>query len=542
MKQNWPALVTAAAVSLAAAAAPACTSLVCSPGATADGSTIVTYTCDGEFHPILQRIAAADHAPGAVQEVRHWNGELLGEIAYPPHTWAVMHLMNERQVTIAETTTGGREELINPDGALHYWQLMRLALQRAATARECVEVMGCLVAQYGYRSSGESYCIGDPREAWIMEMVGPGPGGAGAHWVALRVPDGHISAFANHGRIGTFSADDPATCLCSPGVAEFAAERGWYDPAQGPFNWREAFHPTTAVQLRYTATRVWSLLRRAAPSQEFSFDYHRGVPGAEPYPLFIRPDRKLTVADVFALMRDHYEGTDLDLTRGIDAGPFGYPLRHRPMGFAVDGVDYTWERPISTQQTGFSMVTQSRAWLPDPVGGVTWYGLDDTDFTCYVPLYCGLTDIPRSYRTGSLQQFSWDSAWWVFNFVSNYTALRYSDMIRDVRAAQAELEGHLLDLQPAVEQTAAALCASNPDLARRYLTDYSLQHAEDVVRQWRELGEHLLTKYNDGYVKDADGRPQEAGYPDEWLREVIRRRPQQFRLPDRATAAEPVDY
>jgi len=529
-------------VALPAPPAPACTNLVCSPGAMADGSTVVTYTCDGEFHPILRRIPAADHAPGAMQEIRHWNGELRGEIPYPAHTWAVVNLMNEHQVSIAETTTGGREELIDPDGMLHYWQLMRLALQRAATARECVEVMGELVGAHGYRSSGESFCIGDPHEAWIMEMVGRGPGGQGAHWVALRVPDGHIGAFANGGRIGTFPTDDPENCLFSPGMAEFAAARGWYDPARGPFSWREAFHPADAQKLRYTATRVWSLFRRAAPSQDFPDAYHRGDPDAEPYPLFIRPDRPLTLRDVFALMRDHYEGTPYDMTRGPDAGPYGYPVRHRPMGFEVDGAQYTWERPISTQQTGFSMVCQSRAGLPDAVGGVTWYGLDDTDFTCYVPLYCGIDELPPSYTTGSLQRFGWDSAWWVFNFVSNYAGLRYADMIVDIRAAQDALEGHLLTLQPAVERTAATLWDEDPDLARRYLTDHSVMHAERVAARWRELAEALVTRYNDGYVKDAEGRPQEQGYPAAWLREVVERRPGQYRLPDSVRLEEPTDY
>lgn len=521
----------------------ACTNLVCSPGATTDGSTIVTYTCDGEFHPILRRIPAEDHAPGAIQTVRHWNGEVLGEIPYPAHTWAVLNLMNERQVTISETTTGGREELINPQGMLHYWRLQRLALQRAATARECVEVMGHLVTEYGYRSSGESYCIGDPNEAWIMEMVGPGSGGKGAYWVALRVPDGHISAFANLGRIGTFPTDDPDNCLYSEGMAEFAAEHGWYDPASGPFNWREAFHPATVQQRRYTATRVWSLFRRAAPSRQFSDDYHRGVPGAEPYPLFIKPDEKLSLENVFALMRDHYEGTDYDMTRGIDAGPYGNPSRWRPMGFEVDGAQHTWERPISTQQTGFSTVTQSRRGLPDPIGGITWYGLDDTNMTCYTPLYCGITEIPPSYARGGLQSFSWDSAWWVFNFVSNYTALKYNVMIADVRTTQDEIESYLRDLQPAVDQTAATLYERDPELAIRYMTDYSLSHAEDIVRQWRDLGEELLTRYNDGYIKDADGRPQETGYPEPWLRTVVGARPHQFRLPANDDAvAEPEDY
>ncbi len=521
----------------------ACTNLIVSPGATVDGSVFVTYTCDGEYHPHLSRIPAADHEPGEMQEVTHWNNKALGEIPYPPHTYAVVNLMNDHQVSVAETTTGGRAELINSDGMLHYWQLMRLSLQRAATARQCVEIMGDLVEEYGYRSSGESFCIGDPHEAWIMEMTGPGKGGHGAFWVALRLPDGTISAFANGGRIGTFPRDDSDNCLYTEQMIDYAAEKGWYDPAEGEFNWREAFHPLTAQQKRYTATRVWSIFRRAAPSLDLSPDYHRGIAGAEPYPLWIKPDHKLTTAEVFALMRDHYEGTPYDMTKGVDAGPGGNPRHLRPMGFEVDGVKYTWERPISTQQTGFSMVCQSRAWLPDMVGGVTWYGLDDTNFTCYTPLYCGIDALPPSYTTGSLRKFSWDSAWWVFNFVSNFSGLRYDRMIQDVRAVQAEIENHYLDLQPAVEKTAAALLEDDPELAQEYLTDYCVLHAEDVVRKWRDLGEHLVTRYNDGYIQDDDGRPHEVGYPESWLREVLKLRPDQFRLPqDQDKLKEPTEY
>lgn len=521
----------------------ACTNLVCSPGATTDGSVFVTYTCDGEFHPTLERLPAADHQPGAMQNITNWSGQVMGQIPYPAHTWAVVSLQNEKQVSIAETTTTGRPELTNPDGLLHYWQLMRLALQRAATARECVEVMGRLVADHGYRSTGESYCIGDAHEAWVMEMVGPGKGGDGAYWVALRVPDGYISAFANGGRITTFPKNDPQNCLYSPGIEEFATKNGWWKPADGPFDWSAAFLPLTAQEKRYTATRVWSIFRRAAPSQPLSPDYHRGVPGAAPYPLFIKPDHPLSLSDVFALMRDHYEGTDYDMRQGIDAGPWHYPLRTRPMGFALGDTAYTWERPISTQQTGFSMVTQARPGLPDAVGGVTWYGLDDTDFTCYTPLYCGINAIPASYATGALRQFSWDSAWWVFNFVSNYAALRYDDMILDVRSLQCVIEGRYLALQPAIEKTAAELWRTDPDLATIFLTEYSVLHAEDVVRRWRALGEQLLTTYNDGYVQDENGRPQERGYPRTWLREVIECHPDKLRLPmDKAATAEPKDY
>lgn len=542
------AAAAAALLPAAASVAIACTNLVCSPGATTDGSVFVTYTCDGEFHPILERIPAGDHEPGAMQEIRNWSGQVVGQVPYPAHTWAVVNLQNEKQVSIAETTTGGRDELTNPDGLLHYWMLMRLALQRAATARECVQEMGRLVAAHGYRSSGESYCIGDPNEAWVMEMVGPGRGvpggtGPGAYWIAIRVPDGSISAFANGGRITTYPRNDAANCLYSPGIEDFARERGWWSPADGPFDWSAAFHPLTPQQKRYTAARVWSLFRRAAPSLDLSPDYHRGVAGAEPYPLFIKPDRKLSLDDVFALMRDHYEGTEFDMTKGMDAGPHGNPLRTRPMGFTVDDTAYTWERPISTQQTGFSMVTQARRGLPDAIGGITWYGLDDTNFTCYTPLYCGITDIPASYATGRLQKFSWDSAFWVFNFVSNYAGLRYEPMIADVRAVQRAIEGHYLAVQPAFEQAAVTLHRTDPVLAARWLTDYSVLQAEEVVRRWRTLGEQLLAKYNDGYIQDDKGRPQETGYPEGWLREVVRRHPEKLKLPVGAgAAAEPKDY
>jgi dipeptidase len=520
----------------------ACTNFIASPGAMKDGSTIVTYTCDGEFHPILRNLPAEDFEPGAMHELRHWNGDLLGEIRQPEHTYALVNLMNEHQVSIGETTTGGREELINPDGVIHYWHLMRLTLQRAKTAREAVEVMGELVAEYGYRSSGESFAIGDPSEAWIMEMVGPGPGNPGAYWVALRVPDGYVSAYANLGRIGEFPTDKPKECLYSPGMVEYATEMGWYDPAlDEPFNWRKAFHPATAQAKRYTATRVWSLFRRCAPSQDFPVDYHRGVADAEPYPLFIKPDEKLELSDVFALMRDHYEGTPYDMSQGLEAGPYNSPYRWRPMGWSVDDVNYTWERPISTQQTGFSMICQSRKWLPDAVGGVSWYGLDDTWFTCWTPLYCGMDAVPPSYATGTLAEFSWDSAWWVFQFVSNLANLKYSHMIVDIQAVQSELESGLLTMQPVVEKTAKELAKDNPALAKRYLTDYSITNAEMIVDRWRALGEHLLTKYNDGYIKDETGRAQESGYSEEWLRKVLEMRPEQFKLPQ-VDVTEPKDY
>jgi dipeptidase len=493
---------------------------------------MITYTCDGEFHPLLEYTPAADHEPGDSMDITDWGGDVRGRIPQVPHTYAVVDLMNEHQLAISETTFSGREELQNPDGMLHYWDMMQLALQRVRTARDAVKVMTELVAEHGYRSTGESFSIADTEEAWILEMIGPGSGGQGALWVAVRVPDGYIACHANKARIGEFPLDDPENCLYSENVISFAVERGYYDPKSGePFRYCEAYCPATPRNQRYADARVWSIFRRAAPSLNLSPDYHRAVDGEKPYPLWIEPDEKISLPDVFALMRDHYEGTDYDMTRGVDAGPYGTPNRWRPMTWTIDSVEHAWERPISTQQTGFSFVSQSRSWLPDGIGGVYWYGVDDTYFTVYVPLYCSIDDIPESFAVGSLRKFSWESAWWVFNFVANFANLKYSHMIHDIQAAQTDLEGTFLALQPSIEKTALALAESNPELMVRYLTDYSVWHGELTVKRWRELGEHLMTVYNDGYVKDEDGRPQEMGYPESWLRKVLQLRPEQFRLP-----------
>jgi dipeptidase len=516
---------------LAAAGSLACTNLIVTKGASEDGSVMITYTCDGEFHPHLRYLPAEDHEADAYYEIKDWSGNVRGKIKQVSHTYAVVNLINEHQLVIGETTFDGRKELQNPDGMLHYWIMMQLALQRAKTAREAIQVMTDLVDEYGYASTGESFSIGDPDEAWLMEMIGSGPGGRGAIWVARRIPDGYICSHANMSRIGEFPLDDPENCIYSDNVISFAVENGFYDPESGePFNFQKAYHPVTPQTLRYTATRVWSLFRRAAPSRDWPPDYHRAAEDVERYPLWIKPDEKLAVADVFSLMRDHYEGTEFDMTKGVDAGPFASPNRWRPMTWEIDGEEYSWERPISTQQTGFSYVSQSRSWLPNPIGGLLWYGVDDTYTTCYVPLYCGINDVPKSFATGSLQKFSWDSAWWVFNFVANFANLKYSYMIEDIRRVQEELEGSLLAMQPTVEKAALELAGDNPELLARYLTDYSVNHAQQVVDNWRELGEFLITKYNDGYVKNEKGRPEEKGYPEDWLRDVLGLRPEQFKL------------
>ncbi len=534
--------VVTCAMSVLALPAPAvaCTNILVTRGASADGSVIITYACDGRFHPHLRHRPAADHEPGSSLEIKERSGTVRGVIPQVEHTYAVVGLMNEHQLAISETTTTGREELENPDGLLHYWDLMQLALQRARTAREAIGVMTELVAEHGYRSTAESFSVADPNEVWLMEMVGTGPGGDGAVWAAMRIPEGFISAYANAPRIGQLPPYDPDSCIYSDNVVSFAVEHGYYDPTSGaPFDFAAAYDAPTQQSRRYTATRVWSIFRRAAPSLDLDPAFHRGDSAAEPYPLWIKPDRKLSVADVMTLMRDHYEDTPYDMTRGVDAGPFGTPNRWRPMRWEVDGEPYTWERPISTQQTGFSFVSQSRSWLPDAVGGVLWYGLDDTYTSCYVPLYAGISRVPESYTVGTIKQFSWDSAWWVFNFVANIANLKYAFMVEDILEVQRELEDRFLAMQPVVEQAALALADSDPGLMTEYLTQYSVGQAEEVVRRWKVLGEYLLTTYNDGYVADGDDESVERGYPEAWLREVVRARPDQFRLDE--PEAEPTD-
>ena len=509
----------------------ACSSLIVTRGASADNSVYVTYTCDAEFHPYLEVIPGGNHESGATLKKTRWTQGLEGKIKQVPQTYSVIGsssagLINDQQVAIGETTFGGRYELVNREGLLDYEDLMILALQRANTARQAVIIMGQLAVEYGYRSSGESFSIGDTTEAWIMEMIGPGNGGNGAAWVALRIPDGYISCHANKARIGQFSQDDPENCLYSKNVISVAVENGLYDPNSAePFSFHDAYDPDTLNNRRYGAARVWSFFRRAAPSLNLSDDYPRGVPGAKPFPLWIKPDKKLSTKDVFALMRDHYEGTPYDMTKGVDAGPFGNPNRWRGMDWKVDDVDYVWERPISTQQTAYSMIAQLRDSLPNPIGGVLWFGMDDTYTTCYTPLYCCIDQVPKSFDSGTIDTFSWDSAWWTFNFVANYACLKYSYMIKDIQAVQSEIEDSLLLLQPDVEATALRLHRKNPDLMKRYLTDYSVTHGDSTVRRWRELGVFLIAKYNDGYVNR-----REVGYPEEWLKKVIKENPDQFRV------------
>lgn len=509
-----------------------CTSIIVTKGASADGSVIITYSCDGEFLPRLRLFPAADHGVGDKVEIMGFRGK-RGGIPEVAHTYKVLDLMNEFQLAIGETTFDGRPELENRDGLLDYPQLMVLALQRAKTAREAIKVMADLVDEYGYGSSGESFSIADKDEAWIMEMIGTGQGGHGAIWVAQRIPDGMICAHANMSRIGEFPLQDPENCLYSKNVVSFAIEKGYYNPKGGPFNFSLVYNPPTEEQVKYSARRVWSIFRRAAPSLDLSPDFSSSVKNTRPYPLWIKPDRKLSVRDVMALHRDHYEGTPFDMTKNLTAGPFGAPDRWRPITWKVDGKNYSWERPISTQQVGFIFVSQSRSFVPDAVGGVYWYGMDNPFTNFFVPLYTTITEIPEAYAKGSLQAFSRDSAWWTFNFVANYANLRYSDMIQDIQKVQREIEDLEFNLQPSIERTAMSSMSSDPQVIPALLTRYCLSNAQMNLDRWWKLANLLITKYNDGYVHDGQGRPREESYPENWLREEIKKNPEKLALKEK---------
>lgn len=504
----------------------ACTNFLITKGASKDGSTMITYAADSHvLYGELYHTAAADHQPGEMLDIYEWDsGKFLGQIKQIAHTYAVVGNMNEHQVSIGETTWGGREELKDPQAIMDYGSLMYIALQRSRTAREAIQVMTDLVAEYGYYSSGETFSIADPNEVWIMEMISKGPNHKGAVWVARKVPDGYICGHANHPRVRQFPLNDKENCLYAKDVISFARDKGYFNGADKDFSFADVYAPLDYGAIRFCDIRVWAMYRRAAPSLNLSSDYIKAVPGAEPLPLWIRPDQKLSVHDVMELMRDHLEGTEFDMTKDVGAGPFQLPYRWRPLTWKVDTVQYLNERATSTQQTGFSFVAQARSWLPDPIGGVLWFGVDDTYSTVYVPMYCGITEVPHSYAvgTGSFHEFTWESAFWVFNFVANFSYLRYCDMIKEVQKVQRELEGRFLADQPEIYKAALALYNTAPRLATDYLTNYSVATGNATVARWKKLGEFLLYKFMDGNVKDELGNVKHPGYPASWYRIIAR--------------------
>ncbi|MDP2362969.1 MAG: C69 family dipeptidase [Ignavibacteria bacterium] len=501
-----------------------CTNFIVTKGASVDGSVMVSYTADSYgFYGELYHYPAAVYQSGAWLEIYEWDtGKFLGKIPQASVTYNVIGNMNEHQVVIGETTFGGREELVNSKGIIDYGSLMYIALQRSKTAREAIKIMTDLVNEFGYASSGESFSIADANEAWILEMIGKGEGSKGAVWAAVKIPDGYISAHANQSRITTFPLNDSENCLYAPDVISFAKEKGYFSGKDSEFNFSDAYAPLDFGAIRFCDARVWSLFRRCNSGMDKYISYIKGE-SLERMPLYIKPDKKISVHDVMGLMRDHYEGTELDMTKGIAAGPYNMPYRWRPLTWQYNGEEYFNERPISTPQTGFSFVSQARAHLPREVGGVLWFGVDDTYFTVYTPMYASMTKTPYnfSHGVGSLSNFAWDAAFWVFNFVANYSYPRFSVVIDDVKKVQNELEGKYLAQQENIESTALSLLKNSKGEAIDYLTNHSINSAEITFNTWKKLGENLILKYMDGISKTEFFKPKNIGYPDEVKKIIV---------------------
>lgn len=501
-----------------------CTNFIVTKGASTDGSVMVTYTADSfGFYGELFHYPAAVYQNGVWLEIYEWDsGKFLGKIPQAPITYNVIGNMNEYQVVIGETTFGGREELSGANGIIDYGSLMYIALQRSKTAREAIKIMTDLVNEYGYCSSGESFSIADANEAWILEMIGKGKDNKGAVWVAVKIPDGYISGHANQARITTFPLNDPENCMYSADVISFAREKGYFDGKDSEFDFSAAYAPIDFGAIRFCDARVWSLFRRCNSEADKYISYIRGE-SLERMPLYIKPDKKLSVHDVMNLMRDHYEGTELDMTKGIAAGPYQMPYRWRPLVWEYEGEMYFNERPISTPQTGFSFVSQARSFMPREVGGVLWFGVDDSYFTVYTPMYASMTKVPYnfSHGVGSFSEFSWDSAFWVFNFVSNFSYPIYSVVINDVQKVQNELEGKFLAQQESIESTALSLLKNSKGEAIEYLTNHSLKSAEITFTSWKKLGEDLILKHMDGVGKTEFFRPKNIGYPDDFKKLIV---------------------
>ena len=532
--------LTAVTLLAAITSGMACTNLIVGKAASADGSVIVSYSADsyGMFG-YLFHYPAAVHAEGVMREVYDWDtGKYLGRIPEARQTYNVVGNINEHQLTIAETTFGGREELVNPEGIIDYGSLIYIALQRSKTAREAIDVMTSLVEEYGYYSSGESFTIADPNEVWIMELIGKGPGRKGAVWVAIRVPDDCISAHANQSRIRQFPLKDKKNCLYSKDVIKFAREMGYFDGKDAEFDFAAAYCPADFSGLRYCDARVWSYFNMYADADmEQYLPWAMGDASATPMPLFVKPKQKVSVRDVQAAMRDHYEGTPMDITGDLGAGPWSMPYRPSPLDFELDGVTYFNERPISTQQTAFTFVSQMRSWLPNAVGGVLWFGTDDANMAVFTPVYCCTNEVPECYdvATADAVTFSEKSAFWLFNMVSNMVYPRYSALIGDLKKAQQSCEDCFAANQQTVEAKAMELYNDNPPKAVAMLTKYTAEMAESTMKAWGDLAKFLIVKHNDMVVKPTgeDGTfkrtetglgasPIRPGYPEQFKRRVVK--------------------
>jgi dipeptidase len=549
----------------------ACTNFIITKGASKDGSCMVTYAADSHtLYGELYYRPAADYPAGTMMDVIEWDtGEKLGQIPQALHTYSVVGNMNEHQLAIGETTYGGREELWHSPGTMDYGSLMYLTLQRAKNAREAIKVMCELINAYGYISEGESISIVDPNEAWIFEIIGKGSEmkdakgklikgwSKGAVWVARRIPDGYICGHANQSRISTFPLSDGIKSISSKeidkvfnreietvyawDVISFAKLKNYYDPKapDAGFSFCDAYCPVDFGAARGCEARVWTAFYRCNPELMKPYeDYARGDNLKNRFPLWIKPDHKIAVQEVMQLMRDHYEGTSMDMTKDLGAGPFECPYRWRPMNWELNGEMYLHERATATQQTGFSFVAQARNWLPDKFGGIFWFGVDDAGSTCYVPMFCGITQIPEEYRegNGSMVDYSPTAAFWTFTKVSNMAYTRYKDMIVPIKVLQNTLETGFVNDILQMEKEMVNFFNTNPVAGQQKINMYSNEKAHLVCKEWTKLYEYLLVKYNDGNVKkEKDGKflktntekpqcefPDQPRYSDRWYEMIVK--------------------
>lgn len=501
------------ALILAASYASACTNFIVGKDASVDGSVICTYTADdyGMFIG-LQHFPAGTHKKGEMRDVVDWDTHVYhGKIPEAPVTYTVNGNINEYQITIGETTCGGREEMIDPQGIIDYGSLIHIALQRSKTAREAIKVMTTLAQTYGYCSSGESFTICDPNEAWIMEMLGKGPGSKGVVWVAQRIPDNAISGHANQSRIGKFNMKDKKNVMYSKDVIKFARDKGWFTGKDADFSWKMVYSAPDFAGRRICDARVWAFFNRFVKGMDRYLPWALGKDkNAEDMPLWVIPDKKLSVQDVEAAMRDHFEGTPMALdSTDIGGGVWQMPYRPTPLYYEVNGKKYFNERPTSTQQTGFSYVSQMRSWLPRQIGGVLWFGNDDGNMVAYTPIYCGNTVPPECYDTPGADAvtFSMKNAYWVCNWVSNMVYPRYSLMFPSLKAVRDSLDQSYFAQQAEVEARAVELCKTSEEEAVKYLNTYSNTKAQQMLERWKELAFYLIVKYNDMAVKpDQNGK------------------------------------
>jgi dipeptidase len=528
-----------------------CTSILVGKDASVDGSVMTTHTCDcGVCDWTFRFVPAADHKEGDVRKIYHINQYVTWppeqglkwekykdnyadlDIPQIPHTYAYIHgmfgYMNENQVALGESTIGCQRKMRNPTPSAKFdiTMLTLIAMERAKTAREAIQIMGDLGTTYGYgfNDAGEMLAVSDPNEAWIFEIMPVGPlwtpesGKPGAVWCAQRVPDDHVSVTPNESRIGEIDLDNTDYFMASSNAISFAIDQGFYDPESGkPFNWKRAYSPSpgTADSTQGRRGRLWRFFNIVAPSQNLGPD----TEGMD-FPFSVKPDKKLSIRDVMAITRDKYKGTKFDPTTGIKGGPFANPNIYR--GFTVDEARYNGPRCICVNNVEYTTVTQCRGWMPNPIGGIVWLSFGAQDTACYMPLYCGIREIPQSFQVGDHYVFSRDSARWASDYVDFHTQVVYSYAIQDVQKAQEKWEGMAFRNLPIIDKTALELHEKNPDEARQFLTDFSVNHANCVVDAWWKLGDDLLVKYNHFRIYDTETRrPGRVQSPDWWNRAVV---------------------